>query len=320
MTSPTLCLPPAIGTTAMPGQRVVARLVVEDLGQGAGLGEVLADDQQRRLAVGGDDDPGGRPHPQRRAVLVRLARLPAVQRLLLLEAARQVVLDQRPLILGIEIFESPADQLVDLVAEGVGAVAVDRRHGAVGLDGEEHRRVVVVERAEAHLADLVGDLGPPPLDQVGPFAQCPPRHLVEPQQSALRLDHVVEHPRLHHLEGGGLVAAGGHHHDRVHRHQLEAGDELGAAAVRQREGGDHQIGHRALDGAPCLGQRSGQLELHAVARGEAAPDQLGVRRVALHHQDALGLRHDRRLPAFAPAWATSHPSSRHRRHRPPPRL
>ena len=98
-------------------------------------------------------------------------------------------------------------------------------------------------------------------------------------------------------DGGGrqlfILGAAQHDHRNL-RHGLaqlaEGGQPL---AVRQTQIQQNQMNVFAFEPGDCLGQpRHGlQLETHRPGRPQHLADKVGVRRVVLHHEDALGFAH-----------------------------
>ena len=110
------------------------------------LGDVLGGDQDDGLAARPAHRLGRLAHPQHRTVLAHLAELPAERAAELLQAEGDVRLNGLSIGSAEDLQHRLADQLVDAVAELLGAERIDGHDRAGGIHHEVHGRVVLEHR------------------------------------------------------------------------------------------------------------------------------------------------------------------------------
>ena len=142
---------------------------------------------------------------------------------------------------------------------------------------------------------------PPVLRKMMPFAQGPANNLGHVGQSGLRLDHIVQRPASHGLNGGPLVALAGHHHDRESGLLSCLGENIQAAAVRKAEIGNNQIGTGPRRAVTRFRQGAHHAQPHPIVPGlECPPNQFGMRLFVLDQQNLRSLAvHDCSNPFVA---------------------
>ena len=115
-------------------------------------GDVLAHDEHGDLTVRRSHRSRRLANPEHRAVLADLAQLPAHGLTRMLEAAGDVPTGSLSVGLQEHVQHGTTDQLLDRVAELLGAERVDREHRTGGIEHEVHDRVLFEDGPPALLA------------------------------------------------------------------------------------------------------------------------------------------------------------------------
>ena len=117
------------------------------------FGHVFAHDDDIELSVGVTHGPGGFSHPEQAPVLAHLPEIPAEDFSRPAERVGKMLVHAAVVIRVNDSRYRLTDQLVGLVAQFGGGGGIDRQQGAPGVDGQQHFRAALEQRAVSLLAD-----------------------------------------------------------------------------------------------------------------------------------------------------------------------